>query len=103
MHVRVVHVILLDLLQDFAVNRERLVGLVIGHASQDVSQSRVAEDHHRNYNDADTSRSIHSSPASENLQVLSIALPVFGTRQERIRKLVAVRELESVAAMSSGR
>jgi hypothetical protein len=90
MHVRVIHVVLLDLLQDFAINREGLVCFVIGCASKHVSQSRVTEDHHRNDNDADAGRSIHSSPVPENLQALIITLQLFATRQERNGKLAEV-------------
>src|SRR2546429_7152829 len=43
-HVRVVHIILLDLLQNFAVNRQRFVGLVVRGSAQDVTYTRITKD-----------------------------------------------------------
>jgi hypothetical protein len=47
-HVGIVDIVLLDFLQDFAVDLKRLVRLVIGGAAEDMADAYPADDENRN-------------------------------------------------------
>jgi len=47
MKIRLVDVILLDFLEHFAVDRERLVRFVVRRTAEDMTQPGVTEDNHR--------------------------------------------------------
>src|SRR6266436_5770814 len=90
MHVGLVNIIVLDLVEDFAINSKRFVGLVIRRVAEHVAQSRVTENDDRKRKYADTCRSIHAPPISiangredrtQNCPV-SITLPHSRTRRE---------------------
>src|ERR1700687_5832509 len=78
-HVGMVDVILLDFLQDFTVNGERLVGFVVGRAAQDVPNAGVTTDGYRYEKNSNASRSVHAPPFHKKLQSKSIPLPRIGS------------------------
>src|SRR5713226_3715253 len=60
MHVGLVNIVVLDLVEDFAINGKRFVGFVIRRVAEHMAQSRVTENDHRKRKYADTCRSIHA-------------------------------------------
>jgi hypothetical protein len=58
-HVGLVHVIGLNLVEDFAVDGEGFVGFVVGGAAENVADAGVTEDGHRDCDDGEASFSIH--------------------------------------------
>src|SRR5713101_3401545 len=90
MHVGLVNIVVLDLVEDFAINGKRFVGFVIRRVAEHMAQSRVTENDHRKRKYADTCRSIHAPTYLHCHQPrdraqscpLSITLPHSRTRRE---------------------
>src|SRR5579862_1583982 len=99
-HVRLVHVVRLNLLHHLAVYRQRLIGALFARLPQDVTQSGITKHRNRNSNDGDPGSAVHSLAFLTETRE-SIAPYLVGTRPEAERKLRASTNFEKASCKSS--
>src|SRR5580704_7686271 len=90
MHVRLIHVVLLDLLQHFAVHHQRLIGLVVRGASQHLAESHPGDYQHRSGNDRVACETIHPAPPYLEVRILSIPFRCDGSHGSWIACLSSI-------------